>query len=311
MKLSEAIDLYIHRRRAVGACLHGPETILRSFLHHYGNLDLHRIRTAQITEFLNGRRGVRPGTWRGKYGALKLFFAYWCLRGRLRQSPVPLTAPKPPQDFIPYIYSRAELQGLLDALPECQRCSACLITAVTFRALLLVLYGTGIRLGEALGLRIADVDLAQDLIRIRETKFYKTRLVPIGGDVHRVIEKCLSSLNRKKRADSPLFQSKKRERIKAAIAERTFKRLRKMCGVRRPDTFSFQPRIHDLRHTFAVHRVTDWYRQGADVQKLLPALSTYLGHVSLESTQRYLTMTPELLQQANDRFERYATGGAQ
>ena len=68
MKLSEAIDLYIHRRRAVGAYLHGPETILRSFLHHYGNLDLHRIRTSQIAQFLNGRRGVRSSTWRGKYG---------------------------------------------------------------------------------------------------------------------------------------------------------------------------------------------------------------------------------------------------
>jgi integrase/recombinase XerD len=224
------------------------------------------------------------------------------LRGRLAQSPVPLTAPKPPQDFIPYIYSRTELRRLLKALPQCQRPSACLITAVTFQALLLLLYGTGMRLGEALGLRIADVDLAQNLIRIPGTKFYKTRLVPIGDDVHRVLENYISSPNRKKRADSPLFQSKTRERIKAAIAERTFKRLRKMCGVSRPDIFSFQPRIHDLRHTFAVHRVTEWYRQGADVQKLLPALSTYLGHVSLESTQRYLSMTPELLQQANDRF---------
>ena len=311
MKLSEAIGLYIQRRRAVGAYLHGPETILRSFLHHYGDLDLHRVRTSQITQFLNGRRGVRSSTWRGKYGALKLFFAYWCLRGRLQQSPVPQTAPKPPQDFIPYIYSRTELRLLLKGLPQCQRCSACLITAVTFQALLLVLYGTGMRLGEALRLRVADVDLVHDLIRIRETKFYKTRLVPLGKDVQRVIANYLSSPNRKNRSDSPLFQSKTRERIKAAIAERTFKRLRKMCGVRRPDTFSFQPRIHDLRHTFAVHRVTEWYRQGADVQKQLPALSTYLGHVSLESTQRYLTMTPELLQQASDRFERYATGGAQ
>jgi integrase/recombinase XerD len=309
MKLSEAIDLYIHRRRAVGAYLHGPETILRSFLHHYGNLDLHRIRTSQIKQFLNGRRGVRPSTWRGKYGALKLFFVYWCLRGRLRQSPVPLTVPKPLQDFIPYIYARAELLRLVKALPQCQRCSSCLISAGTFRALLLVLYGTGMRLGEALGLRVADVDLTQNLTRIRQTKFYKTRLVPIGDDVHRVIENCLLSPNRKNRADSPLFQSKTRERIKPAIAQRTFKRLRKMCGVQRPDTSSFQPRIHDLRHTFAVHRVTEWYRQGADVQRLLPALSTYLGHVSLESTQRYLSMTPELLQQANDRFQRYVSGG--
>jgi integrase/recombinase XerD len=308
MKLAEAIDLYIRRRRSAGAYLHGPEIILRSFLHHFGNLDLHRIRTSQITEFLNGRRRGRSSNWRGKYGALKLFFAYWCLRGRLRHSPVPLTVPKPPQDFVPYIYSRAELQRLLKNLPQCQRPSTCLISAVTFRALLLVLYGTGMRLGEALGLRVADVDLAENLIRIRETKFYKTRLVPIGDDVHLVMENYLSSVSREKRADSPLFQSKTRDRIKAALAERTFKRL---CRVQRPGTFSFQPRIHDLRHTFAVHRVTEWYRQGADVQRLLPALSTYLGHVSLESTQRYLTMTPELLQQANDRFERYAKGGAQ
>jgi integrase/recombinase XerD len=309
MRLSEAIDLYIQRRRAVGAYLHGPEAILRSFLRHSGNLDLHRIKTSQITNFLNGRRGVRPSTWRGKYGALKLLFAYWCLRGRLRRSPVPPTVPKRPQDFIPYIYSRVELQRLLQALPQCQSYPSCLISAATFRTLLLVLYGTGMRLGEALRLRTADVDLTHDLIRIEETKFYKSRLVPIGDDVHRVLEAYVSSPNRNNHAETPLFQSKARLRIKPAIAQRTFKRLRKMCGLKRPDTFSFQPRIHDLRHTFAVHRVTEWYREGADVQRLLPALSTYLGHVSLESTQRYLSMTPELLQQANDRFQRYVSGG--
>ena len=84
-----------------------------------------------------------------------------------------------------------------------------------------------------------------------------------------------------------------------------------MAGVLRTQPSSYQPRIHDLRHTFAVHRVTEWYGQGANVQKLLPALSTYLGHASLEGTQRYLSMTPELLQQANDRFERYVAGGHQ
>jgi integrase/recombinase XerD len=171
MKLAEAIDLYIRRRRSVGAYLHGPELVLRSFLHHFGNLDLHRIRTSQITKFLNGRRGVRARTWRAKHSALKLFFAYWCLRGRLRQSPVPLSVPKRPQDFVPYIYSRAELHRLLEALPRCQRPSSCRISAGTFRALLSVLYGTGMRLGEALKLRVADVNLTQDLVCIRECGF--------------------------------------------------------------------------------------------------------------------------------------------
>jgi integrase/recombinase XerD len=173
MKLAEAIDLYIRRRRSVGAYLRGPEIILHSFLHHFGNLDLHRIRTSQIREFLNVRRSGRSSNWRGKYGALKLVFAYWCLRGRLRQSPVPLTIPKPPQNFIPYVYSRAELRRLLKNLPQCQRPSACLITAVSFRALLLVLYGTGMRLGEALRLHAADVDLAQNVIRIVRPSFTK------------------------------------------------------------------------------------------------------------------------------------------
>ena len=76
-----------------------------------------------------------------------------------------------------------------------------------------------------------------------------------------------------------------------------------------PDRRAPTPRLHDLRHSFAVHRLTAWYREGADVQRLLPALSTYLGHSDLEGTKVYLSMTPELLQQASLRFARYAAGG--
>lgn len=93
------------------------------------------------------------------------------------------------------------------------------------------------------------------------------------------------------------------------MVEKSFQRLRGLAGVHRADSSSYQPRVHDLRHTFAVHRVMEWYRQGADVQSLLPALSTYLGHVNLASTQRYLTMTPELLAEANSRFQNYVYGG--
>jgi len=87
-----------------------------------------------------------------------------------------------------------------------------------------------------------------------------------------------------------------------------FRRLCILAGVRRSDTSSRQPRLHDLRHTFAVHRLTEWYKTGANVQLLLPALSTYLGHIDLRSTQCYLTMTPELLAEANHRFQDYVDG---
>ena len=85
-----------------------------------------------------------------------------------------------------------------------------------------------------------------------------------------------------------------------------FGRLRQSAEIRREATAQYQPRIHDIRHSAAVHRVIAWYRAGADVQKLLPQLATYLGHVDVASTQRYLTMTAELLNEASLRFERYA-----
>ena len=95
-------------------------------------------------------------------------------------------------------------------------------------------------------------------------------------------------------------------RVRRQTAETCFRRVREQAGIRRADGASYQPRLHDLRHTFAVHRLTSWYRQGADVQKLLPQLSVYLGHAHLVSTQVYLSMTPELLAEASGRFERYA-----
>jgi hypothetical protein len=92
-------------------------------------------------------------------------------------------------------------------------------------------------------------------------------------------------------------------------AENVFSRLRVRAGVLRHDGGRYQPRLHDLRHAFAVHRLVSWYRQGADVQRLLPQLATYLGHVHIAATQRYLTLTPDLLREASQRFERYAREG--
>jgi integrase len=95
-------------------------------------------------------------------------------------------------------------------------------------------------------------------------------------------------------------------RVSRSVAERTFRRLRASAGVQRNGGPRHQPRLHDLRHAGAVHRVIAWYRSGTEVQRLLPHLATYLGHVDLSSTQRYLTLTPQLLNEASLRFERYA-----
>lgn len=311
MKLSQAIDIYIQHRRATGAYLRVPEFILRAFLRLCGDVELRHIRRPIVEKFLRGPRPIQPGTVRGRHSALKMFFAYWVLRGRIRRTPLPKNAPKRTHLFVPYIYSHAELRRLLETADRCQQRPGCKISGATLRALLLLLYGTGMRVGEVLALQISDLDLENDVIRIRDTKFYKSRLVPIGQDLHRVLSEYLSSERQTNIAHRLLFQSREQKRIRPAAMANSFRSLREMAGVLRTQPSSYQPRIHDLRHTFAVHRVTEWYRQGANVQKLLPALSTYLGHASLEGTQRYLSMTPELLQQANDRFEHYVAGGHQ
>lgn len=309
MKLKDAADLYISRRRAGGEKMQTPAAMLRSFCRRYGQRSLHSITPSDVKAFLDGPL-TGPGTWRQKYGMLRVFFEYWRRRAELRTLPMPLAAPKYTSSFVPYIYSRQELKVLLEAVSVCQRSTMCFLSAETFRVLLLLLYGTGLRVGEALRLRLADVNLGDGVITIRGTKFHKSRLVPLGKDVHRVLLRYVASPGRRKGPEQTLFQSRLRQEIKWQVVQKSFQRLRRIAGISRPDAYPYQPRIHDLRHTFAVHRVLSWYRQGDDVQSLLPALSTYLGHVDLSSTQRYLTMTPELLNEANLRFQHYVYGGS-
>jgi integrase len=103
----------------------------------------------------------------------------------------------------------------------------------------------------------------------------------------------------------PFFVTRTDTAVTRGMAEAAFVRLRNSADIAREDGARYQPRLHDLRHTMAVHRLVAWYREGADVQRLLPQLATYLGHVDVAATQRYLTMTPELLEEASRRFERY------
>ena len=174
---------------------------------------------------------------------------------------------------------------------------------------MLLLYATGLRVHEAISLNRADVDLAACVLTVRHTKFYKSRLVPFGAQLRDVLVRYAASRPTATGAaaePAPFFTTRSGARVTQHALEDRFRRICELAGVRRSDGARYQPRLHDLRHTFAVHRLTSWYRQGADVQRLLPQLSVYLGHVYLSSTQVYLSMTPELLQEAGARFEKYA-----
>jgi site-specific recombinase XerD len=183
------------------------------------------------------------------------------------------------------------------------------LRASTMRSLLLLLYGTGMRIGEALSLTLQDVDLERRVLMVRDTKFFKTRLVPVGPALTTILTDYRS---RRRQLPLPAGESSAflaahtGVRLDYKRVNKLFCRIREATRIRRESSARYQPRIHDIRHTSAVHRVIAWYRTGADVQRLLPQLATYLGHVDIRSTQRYLSMTPELLQEASLRFEHYA-----
>jgi site-specific recombinase XerD len=176
------------------------------------------------------------------------------------------------------------------------------------RTIVLFLYATGLRVHEAVALDCADVDLENLVLTVRQTKFYKTRLVPFSSQLGEVLARYVARQPAVPGSAKPIpfFTMRTGTRVRRPRLEKCFRRVREQAGVQRTDGASYQPRLHDLRHTFAVHRLISWYRQGADVQKLLPQLAVYLGHAHLVSTQVYLSMTPELLAEANARFERYA-----
>jgi site-specific recombinase XerD len=161
---------------------------------------------------------------------------------------------------------------------------------------------------ETVSICLRDIDLNESVIVIASGKFYKTRLVPFNSQIKKEIENYLlwrKTLGLSQMPESHLFLNDRGKPVSGNVFYDSFEKIRAESGIRRDDGAYCQPRLHDLRHTFAVNRLILWYKENRDVQALLPALSTYMGHLQLSHTSVYLTMTDDLLQEANNRFENY------
>ena len=310
MKLATVIEAYIALQQSLGLRSKTARRSLRRFGRQMGDVHITDLQSERVLSFLQGT-GPLSSNWRTKYRLLFGFYRFAISRGHVAVSPLPTTLPKFPPQQTPYIYSTAELQRLLDATSVLESVHSRL-QASMFRTLILLLYGSGLRVSEALGLTLHDVDLERRIITVRNTKFHKTRLVPIGP---KLTVELMVFANRRRRLpmpdgeDSRFFASRTGALWDYPRVITLFQRVRRVAGIQCPPGELRPPRMHDLRHTAAVHRVIAWYRSGQDVQHLLPQLATYLGHVEISSTQRYLQMTPELLQEAGRRFARYADCG--
>ena len=314
MTLREAIERYIEWKRAHGAKFHSEAKVL----YRFGNLfepqaDCDSVSRIKALGFLAGN-GPLTSYRRNKYSVLNGFYRFALARGYARHCPLPLAdqEPKPPPPLPPYVFSKAEVGRLTDAAMVCQS-SRSRLDAETFRTLLLLLYGTGLRISEALKLTLKDVDLKNALLTVSHAKFYKHRWVPTGTQLTAVLSDYAQLRAQRPMPnvlDSPFLVSADGAPLTYGSVSWAFSRLLRRTGILCLDNGCRNPSLHSLRHTFAVHRLTAWYQQGQDVQRLLPALSTYLGHADLDGTKVYLTMTPELLHEASDLFDQYVNGGA-
>ncbi len=306
MNLAQVVHDYVSLKQSMGSRFRTEATILKAFCKAVGDIAITDVEPRQVTSYLAGS-GPVTRYWHRKYEALTGFYRFALGRGYVALSPLPKTVPKRPEPFRPHIFPEQELRRLFKVAGELDAPRMALQGA-TLRPLLLLLYGAGLRISEALALTLADVDLSANVLTIRESKFYKTRLVPIGPRLTAVLRTYADDRHRQghvKDPAHPFFVTRTDTAVTRGMAESAFVRLRSIADIAREDGARYQPRLHDLRHTMAVHRLVAWYREGADVQRLLPQLATYLGHVDVAATQRYLTMTPELLEQASRRFERY------
>jgi integrase len=304
MKLSIAINQYRDFKLALGAKFETEDRRLRCFLKCVGDVDLDDVREAEVQKFLLGQ-GPRTITYNYKHTILCGLFKFALARGYCRSSPLPHALPRARSIFAPYIYSKAEIKRLLVATETIKPTEY--IEPDTFRVLIVLLYGATLRISEALSLNINDIDLKQGLLIIEESKFFKKRIVPVGAE----LREALASYRRSKHKNGGggnFFLTRQKKELKRTYVEGKYRQLRKIAGVQRVD--GHQPRLHDLRHTGAVHRIIAWYKAGKDVQQLLPSLSVYMGHRSLRETQVYLTVTPEIMESASERFSQYAFAGA-
>jgi len=301
---------YLQLRRSLGFELKSQGKLLLRFA-RYLDRSGHRgpLTTEMILRWANLPKNSARSYRAKRLTAVRCFARYLAARDGQTEVPGRYLMPKECVRRQPHLYSQHEIEQLLAAtdwlLPMYP------LRRLVYRTLFGLLACTGLRISEALKLNAADVDLEHGVLRIKETKFKKSRLVPLHPTTTRALRWYVQTRYGQQVPydESPFFVNRYGNRLTSVTVRRTFRNLRDMLGWKKSNGELPRPRIHDFRHTFACRRLLTWYRQGKDVHNLIVALSTYLGHGSVTNTYWYLAATPELLAIAGDRFEQFARTG--
>lgn len=296
---SAATD-YLATRRAMGYKLAYQGRMLGQFVAYLEAVDAEHLTITHALSWAKQPPDAAPVWWAFRLGMVRGFARYLSAIDPATEVPPVGLLPEPTHRIVPYIYSDDDLVRLLEAAgrlsPEHR--------ADTYRTLIALVAVTGMRVGEAVRLDRDDVDLDRGLLTIRNTKYGKSRQLPL----HDSTVEALAAYARRRDERRPkpknpsFFTSTVGTRLLRDNVCTLFPRLVRDAMLASPD-LRRPPRLHDLRHTYAVRCLIGWYRDGLEVERRLPLLSTYLGHIAPSSTYWYLSAVPELLKLIADRLD--------
>jgi integrase/recombinase XerD len=233
MTLGEVISAYVALRQAMGQKFTSDRAVLQAFGRAMGSdRAVQEVDPERVRAFLGS---PAMGTWHRRRCTLTGFYRYAVSRGHVPASPLPTTVPKRSPPFVPYVYTQDDLRRLLEATASYRKTHR-LLEPHTFRAILLVLYGAGLRISEALALRLADVDFAEAVLLVRATKFYKSRLVPLGTHLHTALAHYATARRHGGAADGPdgvFFVGRTGRPLTIHTLQQSFRQLRAYAGIRR------------------------------------------------------------------------------
>ena len=298
--LRDRAEDYLRMRRALGYKLEIQGLLLGGFVSYLEEVDAVTVTIENAVAWATLPAGADPSYWAGRLSVARQFARHLQTLDPACEVPPARLLPYRSPRAIPYLYEPAEITALMDAAGQLQPP----LLAANYRTLIGLLSVTGLRLVEAIRLDHVDVDDRHQLLRILDSKFGKSREVVLQDSTMNALRDY--GRLRDERFPQPRCEaflvSTRGTRLRKTCIHHMFARLVRAAGLtsRSPGC---RPRLHDLRHAFAVRTLLEWYRDGLDVQARLPLLSTYMGHVDPASTFWYLTAAPELLTLVADRLD--------
>jgi len=288
------MEQFVQEKRACGYRYHEAARLLARFDRFLCSeaLPEHELPRSVARKWLAKQPHESVSTHKSRITIVRQFSMYMCRLGYSADVPDRLLGARSSAGFSPRILTHAEIQQLLYLVDQLTPIARAPMRHIIMPEVFRLLYGCGFRLGEVLHLRVGDVDLDRGILTVRDTKFGKDRLVPPALPLVQRLRKYAAGFETRP-SEAFFFPSADHNPLSLRTVYHLYRLLLVQCGIPHGGRGK-GPRVHDLRHTYAVHTLLRWYREGADLDAKLPVLATYLGHRSLEGTQVYLHLTAEL-----------------